>query len=206
MTTSTVLRTRIAAGDRPAIFESAISERAARRAAAHCFARPQYLHPKNSNKSHVAQIPSAPTERIGHRIGSQLCSDRIFKQIARMPEHRLIASKRMIEIPGLPNGAVRAEYTVNLVRASAFQQMHVCGECSLAQFEQPMQVVRHDHPSDGFNRFASCHTAQFIADDHGHFMIQKERSAAIGHRRDRVDSARFRVAAEYETWAGHDVS
>ncbi|AIZ35433.1 hypothetical protein NJ69_21735 [Pseudomonas parafulva] len=84
--------------------------------------------------------------RIITRLPDQPCSERVGNDVASDSPEVVFTTQRSIMEAWLPDGPTWGPCPIQCATAAGLEAAHECVEFHIAQFDQPMQVVRHQYP------------------------------------------------------------
>ncbi len=151
----------------------------------------------------LPQRPSAPGVRKLAKKRSQPSTNRIGRNVHRLLAQAFIAAQRVVVVARLPDRRVGFHLPGNGPSASGLEDLHAPGERSASQFDQPMKMVRHDHPREGEGPPRPLYCAQRFDQKIDVGFIVEPASTRVCHSGDRIDIAGLRPPAITECGAGH---
>jgi len=151
----------------------------------------------------ILQGPSAPGVGILAKMRSQPGTNRIGRNVHRLCAQAFIAAQAVIVVPRLPDRCIGINAPGDGPPASGLEDLQAAGERSASQFDQPVKMIRHDHPGQGTRPSRPLHRTERLDQKVDVGFIVKPASTRLCHRGDRVDIAGLRPPANTECGAGH---
>ncbi len=151
----------------------------------------------------LLQGPSAPGIGIFAKTCSQPGANGIGGYVHRLRAQAFIAAQGMVVVSRLPDRCIGINLPGDGPPASGLEDLQAAGERSASQFDQPVKMIRHDHPGQGTRPSRPLHRTERLDQKADVGFIVEPASTRVCHRGDRVDVAGLRPAANTECGAGH---
>ena len=149
------------------------------------------------------QGPSTPGIRVLPNARSQSSAHRIGRNVGRLRAQAFIATKRVIVVSRLPDRRVGINAPADGPSTPGLQDLHAASERSAPQLDQPMQMIRHDHPRQGACPARPLHSALRFYQQIDAGLIVEPAPTRVCHGGDRIDIAGLRPATNTKCGTGH---
>lgn len=140
--------------------------------------------------------PDGIPERVGDYPFHQAGAHRVADQVSRHRAQVFLVAQGMVVVRRCPQRAVPAEHAIGRARTGRFEAAdHLRQRIAGAQFDQPVRVVRHQHPGQRRGIAPHLPATQATANRAGSHKVGKERRPVVGGTRHVVNVTRCAVAS-----------